>query len=103
MIADGTKNLNDPSRIQWDGLFWRGAVHGLLKVAGSSPETIESKLKDIKDKLGHPTNIKDLPYQSSPTNANSRVDGHVRPWEQRLNGHEQSVLASLFLNSSPTY
>ncbi|KAK4696204.1 hypothetical protein P7C71_g1673, partial [Lecanoromycetidae sp. Uapishka_2] len=88
MGIDGPKNLNDPPQSTWDPLFKSSPIHGLLKVAGSSPEMVESKLNEIKSVLGHPTIIKDIAGQSPPNVVNSRVDGRVRPWKLRLNGHE---------------
>ena len=89
MAIDGPKHLNDPPPSTWDPLFKIAPIHGLLKVAGNSPDIIERKLNDIKSVLGHPTVIKDIAGQSPPTNVNSRLDGQVRPLEQRLNGYEQ--------------
>lgn len=89
MAMDGPNNLNDPPSSTWDPLFNIATIHGLLKVAGSSRDMIERKLNDIKSILGHPTVIKDIPGQSPPTNVNSRLDGHVRPWVQHKNGLEQ--------------
>ena len=88
MAIDGPKNLNDPLLDDWDPLF-KQRIHGLLKVAGSSPSMVEKKLDDIKSVLGHPTVIKDIAGQSPPTSVNSRVDGQVRPYENKMNGREQ--------------
>ena len=89
MGVDGPKNLNDPPHSDWDPLFTVAPIHGLLKVAGNSLEIVESKLNDIKSVLGHPTIIKDIAGQSPPTSVNSRIDGHVRPREDHMNGREQ--------------
>lgn len=89
MATDGPKNLNDPAPASWDPLFNTTPIHGILKVAGSSPEIVNSKLDGIKSILGYPTIIADIAAQSLPTSANSRVDGQVRPKDQGLNGHEQ--------------
>ena len=89
MAIDGPRNLNDPPHSTWDPLFNIAPIHGLLKVAGNCTDIIESKLNDIKSILGHPTVIKDIAGQSPPTSVDSRLDGQVRPWEQRMNGHEQ--------------
>ena len=89
MAVDGPKNLNDPPLAKWDPLFNTDPVHGILKVAGNSPEIVNSKLDDIKSILGHPTIIADIAAQSPPTTTNSRLDGQVRPRDQDLKGHEQ--------------
>lgn len=89
MATDGPKNLNDPPPGKWDPLFNTDPIHGILKVAGSSPEIVNSKLDDIKSILGHPTVIADIAAQSLPTSMNSRLDGQVRPKDQGLKGHEQ--------------
>ena len=86
---DGPNELNDLPVAEWDPLFNTDPIHGLLKVAGNSQEIVNSKLGEIKSILGHPSNIADIAGQSLPTSTNSRVDGHVRPKEQRLSGHEQ--------------
>jgi hypothetical protein len=89
-MAKASKDLADPPKEQWDPLFNSTTpIHGVLKVAGGSPEMVDSKLNDIKSILGHPTLIVDIAGRSLPTTANSRVDGHVRPKDQGLNGHEQ--------------
>ena len=88
MAVDGPKSLNDPPLSDWDPLF-KHRIHGLLKVAGSSPSMIEKKLEGIKSVLGHPTIIKDIAGQSPPTSLNSRVDGKVRPYKHQMNGREQ--------------
>ena len=82
-------NLNDPLPGSWDPPFGGNLIHGILKVAGTSPEIINSKLNEIKSSLGHPTLIVDIAAQSLPTSANSRVDSQVRPKAQGLNGREQ--------------
>ena len=87
MAVDGPRNLNDPPPSKWDPLFNKVPIHGLLKVAGSCPEEVESKLNAIKSVLGHPTVIKDIAGQSPPTTVNSRLDGQVRPLKKR--GFEQ--------------
>jgi hypothetical protein len=89
MATDGPKNLNDPLPASWDPLFNTGLIHGILKVAGSSPEMVNSKLDRIKGILGHPIIIADIAAQSPSTSANSRVDGQVRPKDQGLKGREQ--------------
>ena len=89
MALDGPKNLNDPLPTHWDDLFNGDPIHGLLKVAGSNPSVIESKLNDIKSVLGHPIVINDIDGESAPTSVKSRVDGHVRPWKTKMNGREQ--------------
>ena len=86
---DGPNELNDPPVAEWDPLFNTDPIHGLLKVAGNSQEIVDSRLGEIKSILGHPSIIADIAGQSLPTSTNSRLDGHVRPKEQRLNGHEQ--------------
>ena len=88
MASDGPEFLNDPPHDDWDPLF-KQRIHGLLKVAGSSHSMIEKKLDDIKSVLGHPTVIKDIAGQSPPTSVDSRVDGQVRPYKSKMNGHEQ--------------
>ena len=88
MAVDGPRNLNDPRHSTWDPLFKNAPIHGILKVAGNSLEEVERKLNEIKDVLGHSAGvIKDIAGQSPPTTVDSRVDGHVRPWD--LKGHEQ--------------
>ncbi|KAI9775231.1 MAG: hypothetical protein M1839_001349 [Geoglossum umbratile] len=77
MKKDGT-NLNDPEPKEWHPLFRSESIHGLLKVAGSSADQVETKLNRIKGLLGHPTVIADIEAQSLPASVNSRVDGQVR-------------------------
>ena len=88
MATDGPKNLNDPPVSDWDPLF-KHRIHGLLKVAGSSPSMVKQKLDDIKNVLGYPTVIQDVAGQSPPTSVDSIVDGQVRPYKEKMNGREQ--------------
>lgn len=83
------QNLNDPNSDEWDDLFKTPAlIHGLLKVAGSSSDMVETKLNTIKTILAG--TVADIPAKSPPTTVNSRIDGQVRPKEPiKLNGHEQ--------------
>ena len=60
MGNDGSEYLNDPEQSKWDSLFNVVPIHGLLKMAGSSSEEVESKLNDIKTILGYPTVIKEI-------------------------------------------
>ena len=89
MATDGPKSLNDPPPSKWDPLFNTVPIHGLLKVAGSSQEVINSKLQDLKSILGHGSVIADIAARSLPSSMDSRLDGQVRPREQGLKGHEQ--------------
>ena len=89
MAKDGEKNLNDPPKDKWDPLFKSNPIHGILKVAGESPETIQKKLDEVKGILGYPHVIADIPAQSPPANVDSRLDGRLRPREKGLQGHEQ--------------
>lgn len=87
-MAKDQENLNDPASTSWDDLFKTPSlIHGILKVAGNSPEMVDTKLNAIKTILG--STIVDIPATSAPTTVKSRVDGQVRPKEQKLNGHEQ--------------
>ena len=95
LAKDGPANLNDPAPANWDPLFrpaegaQRTRIDGMLKVAGDSRDSVNTKLDDIKNILGFPTIIHDIAAQSLPTTTNSRVNGVVRPKAQGLNGHEQ--------------
>ena len=80
MTKDGPAELNDPPADQWDSLFNTNPIHGILKVAGKSPETVANKLDVIKAILGHGTVITDI-------EAESKLDGKLRP--DLLKGHEQ--------------
>ncbi|KAI9891154.1 MAG: hypothetical protein M1814_002997 [Vezdaea aestivalis] len=83
MAAD-KDDFNDPAIDQWDALFNNSPIHGLLKVAGDCPQSVDYKLITIKQILGD--SIADIAANSPPTNVNSRLDGHVRP--QPFKGHE---------------
>ena len=87
MREDGPKNLNDPLVKEWDPLFRKKTIHGLLKVAGSSPEIVKKELDDIKSILGYPNVIIDIDGNSLPTKANSMLEGNTRPGKEH--GHEQ--------------
>ena len=89
MKEDGPENLNDPPVDNWDPLFKKTTIHGLLKVAGSSPKLINDELDHIKRILGHPYVIKDIDGNSLPTTTNSQLEGNTRPGKEH--GHEQSV------------
>jgi hypothetical protein len=80
------KGLNDPAVGIWDSLFQK-KIHGLVKIGGSSQAKVEKHLKDIQTVLKHGTAIHDVPGQSLPNPANSRVDGWTRPHPNR--GKEQ--------------
>ena len=92
MATDGQGNLNDPALSEWDTLFTSetSPIHGILKIAGNSADTVISKLNEIKKILGHPCIIADIATQTPPsTSVNSRLDGQVRPESLGLKGHEQ--------------
>ena len=90
-MAKNQGTLNDPDPTKWDPPFdfdgKSGRIHGLLKVAGDSTDSVDKKLNAIKLDLGD--TIKDVASPSSPTLISSRIDGQVRPKEKGLNGHEQ--------------
>ena len=87
MKEDGPDNLNDPKVDDWDPLFNNLTLHGLLKVAGSSPEMVNEKLNHLKRILDHPHVIKDINGNSPPTTANSMLEGNTRPGKEH--GREQ--------------
>lgn len=89
MAQDGPDHLFDPPAADWDPLFNTTPIHGILKIAAESQESVDSKMDDIKRILGHPNVIADIPASSLPTAQNSRLDGQVRPKEEGLKGHEQ--------------
>jgi hypothetical protein len=63
--------LSDP-RTDLDPPFDQHVViHGLLKVAGSSPEMVDRRLEEIKTALKHGTVINDVARTS-------RIDGATR-------------------------
>lgn len=81
MKADGDA-LSDPTDV--DSLFSQPeAIHGLLKVAGSSPEVVNDLLEKIKKALQHDSQvILDVPGGDS-----GRIDGSTRAKPNR--GKEQ--------------
>ncbi|KAL9045577.1 MAG: hypothetical protein Q9214_001401 [Letrouitia sp. 1 TL-2023] len=82
--------LNDPPVARWDPLFKATTpVHGVIKVAGSDPDMVNSRLVLIQLILKLGTLITDIAGQSPPTSVSSRIDGQVRPKDKGLNGHEQ--------------
>jgi hypothetical protein len=90
MAAD--QGLNDPPRASWDNLFKEKKpdheIHGLIKVAGSSPEKVKERLDVIQTVLGHNSIIFDIENGlSPPSTESSRVDGKTRPGEEK--GKEQ--------------
>ena len=91
MKEDGPENLNDPPLNEWDPLFNKTTIHGLLKVAGSNPILINDELDHVKRILGYPYVIKDIDGNSPPTITNSKLEGNTRPGKEH--GHEQSVSA----------
>ncbi|KAL9614441.1 MAG: hypothetical protein Q9167_001044 [Letrouitia subvulpina] len=86
MREDGPNNLNDPPVDDWDPLFRKTTIHGLLKVAGSSPEIVNNELDHVKRILGYPYIIKDIDGNSPPTKTNSKLEGNTRPGKEH--GHE---------------
>ncbi|EXJ62099.1 hypothetical protein A1O7_02532 [Cladophialophora yegresii CBS 114405] len=87
MKQEDPSKMHDPPLEEWHPLFGQD-IHGLLKIAGSDPAIINTKLHNIKAILGHGTVINDIVYSSEPTTENSRVDGQVRPKDKQLNGRE---------------
>ncbi|ERF69422.1 hypothetical protein EPUS_05967 [Endocarpon pusillum Z07020] len=65
--------LNDPATKKWDVLFQSTKIHGLLKIAGSSPEMVKERLMRIQVTLKHGEAIED----AAPTD--SQVVGWTRP------------------------
>ena len=89
-MAKDKDALADPPKDKWDLLFNSTTpIHGAHKVAGVNSKMVDSRLNDIKSILGHPTLIINIAGQSLPATTNSRVDGHMRPKDQGLNGHKQ--------------
>jgi hypothetical protein len=91
MEKDGS--LND-TPTDWDPLFRNNTttnpIHGVLKVAGSSPTQVKQKLEDIKSDLGYSnTIIKGVSGISLPSDTPSIIEGEVRPRALKLNGKEQ--------------
>ena len=68
--------LNDPAKEDWESPFKEDNIHGVLKVAGNTPEQVTAKLNAIKGILGDSA-------------SGSNVEGKVRPKDLKLNGHEQ--------------
>ena len=87
MKEDGPNNMNDPPVEKWDPLFKGSTIHGLLKVAGSSPEIVNKKLDHMKQILGFPHVIRDIEGKSSPSTTDSKVEGDTRPGKEH--GREQ--------------
>ncbi|KAK0642165.1 hypothetical protein B0T16DRAFT_449408 [Cercophora newfieldiana] len=84
MKKDGPKSLFDPPVTRWDPLF-QANIHGVLKVAGSDKDQVESRLKQLKEALGYDSGvIVDIPARSPPTDALSRVDGAAEKRSERL-------------------
>lgn len=86
------KNLEDPDRETWDPLFRKKPekkeIHGLLKIAGSSMEEINTRLGDIQNVLGYPNVISPvIDGTSDASNEVSRINGQTRPEGDR--GKEQ--------------
>ncbi|KAK1750992.1 Dyp-type peroxidase [Echria macrotheca] len=77
MKADGP-DLNDPTTTTEpdDPLANPDTIHGLLKVAGSSDDLVNERLKKIKDALQHGTVINDAGGTKGRIDGATRTDGN---------------------------
>jgi len=80
MAAD---DLNDPTTDLDPLLSKPQEIHGLLKIAGSSPKMVDSLLDKLKKALQHDKNV----IQDVSGGNKSRIDGAVREGANR--GKEQ--------------
>jgi len=89
MLSEKVRNaLNDPPLSSLEPLFRKpGEIHGLLKVAGSSPTEVDDLLGKIQTILKRGTVIQNVQGELPSTTSDSRIDGWTRPEPSR--GKEQ--------------